>query len=225
MATTTSKSQDLVHIDAGRATLDGYLRVPKRAEGLVLFAQSSSSEHRVHDQYVAETLFDAGLATLRFDLLTEEEQDRDHITRDMHLNIDLLSQRLSAATKWVLKQSETKALNIGYFAFGAGAAATLITVVNYADAVHAVVAYGGRPDLAQSVLVDVRSPTLLIVGEDDAPVIDLNRAALEQLRAEKKLEVVSGAGHEMMEPGTFEEMVRLACTWFQRHLTSSGETS
>jgi putative phosphoribosyl transferase len=84
--------------------------------------------------------------------------------------------------------------------------------------VGAVVSRGGRPDLAGAALTHVRAPTLLIVGEDDTQVIELNRAALVQLRCEKQLVIVPGATHLFEEPGALDEVARLARNWLQRHL-------
>ena len=77
---------------------------------------------------------------------------------------------------------------------------------------------GGRPDLAGPALMRVRAPTLLVVGGNDVQVIELNRAALAQLRSEKQLVIVPGATHLFEEPGALDEVARLARDWFQRHL-------
>ena len=86
------------------------------------------------------------------------------------------------------------------------------------DVVGAVVSRGGRPDLAGPALERVKAPTLLIVGGNDSPVIELNWTALAQLRCEKQLVIIPGATHLFEEPGALDEVARLAREWFKRHL-------
>ena len=166
---------------------------------------------------MAEVLQEAGLATLLFDLLTEEE-DTVYETR---FDIGLLTERLKIATKWLNDQETTRALKIGYFGASTGAAAALESAADSGTAVGAVVSRGGRPDLAMEHLPSVSAPTLLIVGGDDEEVIGMNESALEKLSAEKKLEIVPGATHLFEEPGALEEVSRLATDWFKKHLVSS----
>lgn len=204
-----------VRIPADGVTLEGALAVPAEAEGVVLFAHGSgSSRHSPRNNYVARVLRNAGVGTLLFDLLTEKE-DRIYETR---FDIDLLTRRLIAATFWFLKQSEYRGLAVGYFGSSTGAASALQAAGALGPAVGAVVSRGGRPDLAGRALPHVQSPTLLIVGGDDLPVIRLNRQAYDQMKAEKELKIIPGATHLFEEPGTLEEVARLAANWFQRHL-------
>jgi putative phosphoribosyl transferase len=134
-------------------------------------------------------------------------------------DIDLLADRLLAATEWLQQQPETRMLRIGYFGASTGAGAALQAAARAPEAVGAIVSRGGRPDLAGAYLSRVRTPTLLIVGGWDAPVIGMNEAALAQLRCLKELVIVPGATHLFEEPGTLEEVAHLARQWFQRHLT------
>jgi dienelactone hydrolase len=172
---------------------------------------------------VAQVLVQGGLATLLIDLLTQEEEEMDRWTQRYRFDIDLLTDRLIGATDWLSESPVTRSLTIGYFGSSTGAAAALRAAAQRPEAVQAVVSRGGRPDLATTALSQVKAPTLLIVGGDDLVVIDLNQRALKQLSAEKKLEIVPGASHLFEEPGTLEEVARLACNWFQRHLTSTSE--
>lgn len=207
--------EELVEIAVDSVVLQGALAVPAGAEAIVLFAHGSgSSRHSPRNNFVARVLREAGLGTLLFDLLTAEE-DADYETR---FDIDRLTRRLEAATRWLADLPQTRDLAIGYFGASTGAAAALKAAVALGPAVGAVVSRGGRPDLAWPALERVRAPTLLIVGGLDNVVIELNRRAYEQMRAEKELIVLPGATHLFEEPGALEEVARLASGWFTRHL-------
>src|SRR5689334_2297627 len=201
------------------ATLEGNLIIPKAAEGIVVFAHGSgSSRHSPRNQYVAEVLNNAGLATLLTDLLTKEEDEVDIKTREYRFNIDLLSKRLVAVTDWIKQNPETQDLFVGYFGASTGAAAALVAAAERSNIISAIVSRGGRPDLAGSdALQNVQAPTLFIVGEKDAQVIDMNNSAMNQLQKveRKKVKIVPGATHLFEEPGTLEEVARLARGWFQ----------
>jgi pimeloyl-ACP methyl ester carboxylesterase len=163
---------------------------------------------------------------LLFDLLTAEEEVTDRLTAHLRFDIGLLARRLVATTDWVTQNPETQFLRIGYFGASTGAAAALIAAVERPEAVGAIVSRGGRPDLAGRALAYVRTPTLLIVGGDDEPVILLNREAMAELRsATKKMVIVPGATHLFEEPGTLEEVARLAGEWFVQYLTKMGNPS
>ena len=208
-----------VRLPAGAATLKGNLGIPKDARGVVLFAHGSGSgRHSPRNRYVAEVLREAGLATLLVDLLTPEEEEVDLRTRHLRFDIGLLADRLAAATDWVIENSSTQNLRVGYFGASTGAGAALVAAAELPRQVGAIVSRGGRPDLAGEALPRVTAPTLLIIGGEDELVIGMNREAMEQLRAEKKLEVVPGATHLFEEPGKLEEVARLAAGWFVQHL-------
>ncbi len=207
-----------VQIPAGRVTLPGDLNLPTTARGIVVFAHGSgSSRQSPRNRYVANVLNQAGLATLLFDLLTGDEEALDIRTAALRFNIELLGQRLLQATHWLAEQQATQ-LKIGYFGASTGAAAALVAAAEAPHRVAAVVSRGGRPDLAGPALPRVHAPTLLIVGGRDLTVLDLNRQALDQLRGEKRLEIVPGATHLFEEPGTLEQVARLAREWFDLHL-------
>ena len=209
----------LVRVAAGAVTLEGNLSLPKGAGGIVLFAHGSgSSRHSPRNRYVARLLNQAKLATLLVDLLTSDEEAIDMRTAHLRFDIGLLAQRLVAVTDWLTQYPDTRQLRVGYFGASTGAAAALVAAAERPDVVGAVVSRGGRPDLAGHALARVRAPTLLIVGGNDFPVIDLNRAALAQLRCEKQLVIVPGATHLFEEPGALDEVARLAREWFERHL-------
>jgi predicted alpha/beta-hydrolase family hydrolase len=209
-----------IQIPVGRTNLAGELKIPNGAEGVVLFAHGSgSSRHSPRNQYVAKTLREAGLGTLLFDLLTREEEIAEAYTRHLRFNIGLLASRLVAAAQWVMREY-AQGIAIGFFGASTGAGAALVAAAELGESVGAVVSRGGRPDLAGEALRRVTAPTLLIVGERDEPVIELNQQAFAQLGSEKELRIVPRATHLFEEPGTLEEVARLAADWFLKHLRS-----
>jgi dienelactone hydrolase len=209
----------LVRIEAGSVLLEGNLSLPEGARGIVLFAHGSgSSRLSPRNRHVAKLLNQARLATLLVDLLSPEEEAVDLRTAQLRFNIGLLAERLVGITDWLVKEPDTQPLRIGYFGASTGAAAALVAVAERPKMVRAVVSRGGRPDLAGPALAHVEAPTLLIVGGNDLLVIELNRAALAQLRSEKRLVIVPGATHLFEEPGALDEVARLAREWFERYL-------
>jgi dienelactone hydrolase len=155
---------------------------------------------------------------LLLDLLTESEEVEDALRGHLRFNIRLLADRLIMATDWILRNSSTARLPIGYFGASTGAGAALVAAAERTDSVFAVVSRGGRPDLAVEALHHVKAPTLLIVGGNESPVIDMNRRAMRELREAKRLEIVPGATHLFEEPGALEEVAKLAADWYLRHL-------
>jgi putative phosphoribosyl transferase len=197
----------------------GDLTLPINARGVVIFAHGSgSSRLSSRNRFVAGVLQRSKLATLLLDLLTAEEEQIDLRTRRLRFDIELLATRLVEVTKWLAEHSEVGRLPLGYFGASTGAAAALIAAAQLPHSIRAVVSRGGRPDLAGPALPKVKAPTLLIVGGDDYPVIDLNKKALNELQCEKRLEIVPGATHLFEEPGTLEQVAGLATNWFENHL-------
>jgi len=214
-----SVEEGYIRIPAGRVVLEGNLLIPAQSTGLVVFAHGSgSSRHSSRNQYVARVLRDSGLATLLFDLLTMDEEAEDLITGRLRFDIDLLAQRLVGTTDWLQSNQATSHLRLGYFGASTGAAAALVAAAERGDIVRAVVSRGGRPDLAEPFLDRVKTPTLLIVGGQDFPVIDMNRKALANLSIEKKLVIVPGATHLFEEAGALEQVAKLASDWFGKYL-------
>ncbi len=204
-----------VTVKAGEAGLHGLLGVPEKAEGVVLFAHGSGSGRlSPRNTFVAHTLQEGGLATLLLDLLEEEEAgDRRKV-----FDIDLLAERVLIVTDWLTKDPRTRGMKVGYFGASTGAGAALQAAARSPTSVAAVVSRGGRPDLASDYLSKVTAPTLLIVGGNDAPVIQMNQEALALLACPKELVIMPGASHLFEEPGTLEQVADLARRWFQRHL-------
>jgi pimeloyl-ACP methyl ester carboxylesterase len=218
----TARSR-IEQIPSGQITLEGELNVPVGATGVVLFAHGSgSSRHSTRNQFVARTIREAGIGTLLFDLLTQEEEAVDVRTRHLRFDIGLLADRLVDATNWLKRKADTSHLKVGYFGASTGAAAALVAAAELGEEIGAVVSRGGRPDLAGDALPRVKSPTLLIVGGFDYPVIGMNEDAYRQLRCEKELKIIPGATHLFEEPGTLEQAASLAADWFQRYLVTEG---
>ena len=207
--------EQAVQISEGGLQLPGDLRLPPSATGLVIFAHGSgSSRLSPRNMQVAAALNGARLATLLFDLLTEDEaSDRDNV-----FDIDLLSERLVAATRWAQREPALQGLPIGYFGASTGAAAALCAAADLGGDIRAVVSRGGRPDLAEHRLGQVTAPTLLIVGGEDRVVLELNEAAAASLRCPHRLEIVPGATHLFEEPGALERVADLASRWFSKQL-------
>jgi putative phosphoribosyl transferase len=208
----------VLNIDAGE--LGGTIGLPAGAHGLVIFAHGSGSgRHSPRNRFVASSLNERGFATLLMDLLTPDEEEIDTTTASLRFDIALLARRVALATDWCEKQPKVAQLPIGYFGASTGAAAALLAAASRDD-VRAIVSRGGRPDLAGPALGDVRAPTLLIVGERDPVVTDLNRSAASQMHAPCEIAIVPGAGHLFEQPGTLEQVSRLAQEWFLRYLTA-----
>ncbi len=208
-----------VQIAAGPATLQGDWCLPGGASGLVLFVHGSgSSRLSPRNRQVARTLNESGIGTVLFDLLTPDEEARDAETGELRFDIGFLACRLTAAIRWVTQQPEGRRLRIGLFGSSTGGAAALVAAAELSSTVNAVVSRGGRPDLAGEALPQIEAPTLLIVGEYDDEVLRLNKQAFARLRCPKELAVIPQATHLFEEPGTLEEVARLATDWFHRHL-------
>jgi putative phosphoribosyl transferase len=213
--------QHPLRIPAGLVTIDADLSLPTDASGLVLFAHGSgSSRFSPRNRFVAAVLGKAGLASVLADLLTPEEEAIDERTRHLRFDIELLAQRLVAATDWLGQPGANRLPNlpIGYFGASTGAGAALVAASERPEVVRAVVSRGGRPDLAGDALSGVRAPTLLIVGGNDVPVIGMNERAAAQITAETQLIIVPGATHLFEEPGTLDIVAARAQEWFLQHL-------
>jgi pimeloyl-ACP methyl ester carboxylesterase len=218
-------NEQSIQISISSVSLSGDLDIPDGTQGVVLFAHGSGSgRHSPRNRYVAKVLQEAGVGTLLFDLLTEDEELIDEQTRHLRFDIGLLADRLVGATDWLLQRfdasnSDDILPSIGYFGASTGAAAAVVAAAKRADIVKAVVSRGGRPDLAgDEYLNQVRAPTLLLVGGNDGPVIGLNQEAYDKLKLlkedEKRLTIVPGATHLFEEPGKLEQVAQLASEWF-----------
>ena len=209
-----------IRIPADGLLLDGDLQVPQGANGLVIFTHGSgSNRNSPRNRLVAQAMHAKGLATLLFDLLSEDE------ARDVSARFDIpkLTARLDAATRWAMLDSRTKALPIGLFGASTGAAASLVLAARYPMVIKAVVSRGGRPDLAgRGALARVQAPTLLIVGGADHEVIALNRSALLVLTCTAELVLVPNATHLFEEEGAIERVAALATSWFAQWLPDQG---
>jgi len=211
--------EESVRIPAAGVELDAEVVVPQPAQGVVLFAHGSGSgRHSPRNTYVAGGLQDSGLATILVDLLTPIEERADAATARLRFDIGLLADRLTALCDWLVAHEVTAGLPIGLFGASTGAAAALVAAAARPDSVSAIVSRGGRPDLAGPALGSVHQPTLLIAGERDPVVLDLNRRAIRRLAGEADLAVVPNATHLFEEPGTLEQVAELTRDWFVRYL-------
>ena len=215
----TVKVSTLESIPAGAVQVEGMLELPANVQSIVLFAHGSgSSRHSKRNTYVALVLQKNGIGTLLMNLLTPEE-DAFYPNR---FDIPLLTHRLLAATSWIKNDPRTSHLPIGYFGASTGAAAALQAAA-YSDEIGAVVSRGGRPDMAgRSVLENVKTPTLLIVGGFDEEVIALNKEAYSFMRCPKEIAVIPGATHLFTEPGSLEEVAKQAAAWFEKYLQDAN---
>jgi putative phosphoribosyl transferase len=221
-----NRQEQFIQIPIGSVSLSGDLTVVDRSPGIVLFAHGSGSgRHSRRNRYVAKVLQETGLGTLLFDLLTQEEEVIDERTRHLRFDIELLTNRLVAVTDWLVQNgAASDKLNIAYFGASTGAAAALSAAAKRVDIIKAVVSRGGRPDLAEPFLDQVKAPTLLIVGGYDTPVIQMNQDAFDKLqqlsaqKGEKELIIIPEATHLFEEPGKLEQVAQLASTWFARFL-------
>jgi putative phosphoribosyl transferase len=202
------------------------LSIPHDQKGIVLFVHGSgSSRHSTRNRYVARAFQAHGIATLLFDLLTNEEELFDRTTAEFRFNIELLTRRLVGVTQWIARNPNVQTLPIGYFGASTGAAAALAAAAQLSGLISAIVSRGGRPDLAGSALGIVRAPVLLIAGGNDEMVIGLNRQAISRLASrDKHLVIVPGATHLFEEAGALEKVAQLATEWFA-HIFASRRPS
>jgi putative phosphoribosyl transferase len=209
------ESPQEITIRSGRVRLEGHLGIPLSPLGMVVFAHGSGSgRFSPRNNFVARYLQLGRVATLLIDLLTPDEaEDRRKV-----FDIDLLADRVLLAKAWLEQDDRTKGMGIGYFGASTGAGAALQAAARNPSSIQAVVSRGGRPDLAETYLPSVTAPTMLIVGGDDEPVIEMNRAAYRRLACPKRLVIVPGATHLFEEPGTLEQVAEHALIWFQQHV-------
>jgi putative phosphoribosyl transferase len=216
-----SEGERVVSVPAGGVLLEGNLRMPAAAAGIVAFAHGSgSSRHSPRNRFVADALHRSGLGTLLVDLLTPDEESVDLRTRQLRFDIGMLADRLVGVADWLRGERETASLQVGFFGSSTGGGAALVAAAERPEVVGAVVSRGGRPDLAGPALPRVRAPTLLIVGGGDRAVIGMNEDAMGRMTAPVEMKIVEGASHLFEEPGKLEEVARLAADWFLRHLAS-----
>jgi dienelactone hydrolase len=208
-----------VQVPIDGQSLSGDLRIPPQSVGLVLFAHGSgSSRHSPRNQFVARSLERRNLATLLIDLLTPQEEAVDDRTARYRFDIPMLAGRLVTIVDWLRRQPQTVSLPIGLFGASTGGGAALMAAAERPREIAAVVSRGGRPDLAGASLASALAPTLLIVGERDAPVVEMNRDAMTRMGGGVVLQIVPGATHLFEEPGALERVAELAGSWFVRHL-------
>ena len=212
-------SEERIPVERGTKFIAGDLTVPDHVRGSIIFAHGSGSgRFSPRNRYVARVLNDAAYATLLADLLTPSEEAVDARTASLRFDVEMLAERLADAAQWMLAPNRLRELPVGYFGASTGAAAALIAAARRPERIRAVVSRGGRPDLAGAALASVRAPTLLIVGENDPVVIDLNRVAAKRMTVEVAFEIVPHATHLFEEAGALERVADLARQWFDEHV-------
>jgi putative phosphoribosyl transferase len=208
-----------VMVASPEVTLQAVLAVPTGARSIVLFAHGAGgNRHSFRSQYVAQKLQNAGFATLLMDLLTDHETRIDACTARLRFDVPLLAGRIESVTGWVLSQEGLRNLDIGYFGADTGAAASLVAAIQRPEAVRAVVGQGARPDLALSVLPEVKPPIQFIVGGNDPIVLEITREACKRVTTEHSMVVIPGASHRFEEAGKLDTVARRAQRWFARHM-------
>lgn len=215
-----NQKEQLVKITIDSDTIEGDLTIPKDTSGIVLFAHGAgSSRHSKRNNFVADQLQQAGLATLLIDLLTPEEKKIDQQTREIRFDIDRLAKRVTGTVDWLSENNHTKTLQIGVFGSSTGAAGALIAATRRPEKVQTAVSRGGRVDMANDYLHEITVPVLCIVGGRDYQVLSLNRQAIDKMDTETKLEIVEGAGHLFETPGALEEVAQITKDWFLENLS------
>lgn len=221
MKTYPRQFQSTVKIALEDIQLEGFLKIPPKPKGVVIFAHGSgSSRFSPRNQFVADYLYQRNYGTFLFDLLTLQEEREDAVSGIYRFNISFLAERLVHVTHWLLNKlaEENLSIPVGLFGASTGAAAALVASLGFtAGEIAAIVSRGGRPDLANDALHKVKTPTLLIVGSADLVVFALNREAFTDIRAPKEFHVVKGATHLFEEPGALEEVARKSAEWFERN--------
>ncbi len=213
MHNTTDSKEITIKTDS--VNLSGILVVPEYAKGIIIFVHGSgSSRYSPRNQQVAKILQEKGFATLLFDLLSPEE-DKIYGNR---FDINLLTGRLIEVSSWIMQSPQTTGLAIGFFGASTGAASALKAAALLGPVIKAVVSRGGRPDLAMPFLEKVNAATLLVIGERDKLVLQLNDQAYQNLFGIKKMELIPNATHLFPEEGKLEEVAELAAEWFQKYL-------
>ncbi|WP_243694608.1 dienelactone hydrolase family protein [Flavobacterium psychrotolerans] len=212
---TNTMNRTEIDIPLASVTLRGELVIPENAKGIVIFSHGSgSSRFSPRNRYVATLIQEHGMGTLLFDLLTEKEDE----IYENRFDIDLLVERLIESTEWLLNYKQTKGMPIGYFGASTGAASALRAAAHFGKTIKAVVSRGGRPDLALDELPIVTAPTLLLVGQLDEAVIEMNKIAYDRLGTIKEIKIIDGATHLFEEPGKLFEVAKLAILWYERYL-------
>lgn len=200
-----------VTIPVGETVLHGQLELPVPAHGLVIFVDADIGRRPSEgEQRVAAFFREAELGTLRLEWFTPTERALT--------NPHELVRRLRAVTQWARLQPETAELLIGYFASGTGAAAAMSAASAEGAGIAALVTRAGRVELASPLLPRLQTPTLLIAGSNDREVLAANLEAWAQLRGERSLEIIPGAGRLFEEPGALANVAALATRWFGEHL-------
>ena len=208
-----------VLIPLGDSELQGHLSIPDGAQSIIVLAEGNGSGLiNAADSFLTQEAVHFGFATLQVDLYTRKELADDSQCGFLRFAVKRLNERLSGTVDWLFHQPATQHMAVGLMGASTGAAAALMTAAGRPETIGAVVCRGGRPDLAGALLQFVHAPTLLIVGENDHLVADLNREVMDRLPLKRQMMVVPGAGHQFEEPGALEQVASASNQWFLDHL-------
>ena len=211
--------------------IEGNLVIPDNPIGIVVFAHGSgSSKSSKRNQLVSEKLNKNNIATLLFDLLSDQEQEFDTQLENLiykipgavlnKFNVSLLTKRLSMATDWVLSNPHTEKLQLSYFASSTGGAAALMASCLYN--IVSIVIRSGRTDLVENQFLEqIVSPCLFVVGSREKSVVKISKETMKKMRnsKEKKLRIIEGASHLFEEEGTMQSVAEVATQWVTRNFT------
>ena len=212
-------------IPLGDSELRGHLSIPDGAQSIIVLAEGNGSALiNAADSFLTQEAVHVGFAALQIDLYTRKELADDSQCGFLRFAIKRLNERLSGTVDWLFHQPATQHMAVGLMGSSTGAAAALMTAAGRPETIGAVVCRGGRPDLAGDLLQFVHAPTLLIVGENDHLVADLNREVIDRLPLKRQMIVVPGAGHQFEEPGALEQVASASNQWFLDHLILNRAT-
>ncbi|MGA8535857.1 MAG: alpha/beta family hydrolase [Thermoplasmata archaeon] len=209
-----------VRIAADTVWLDADHVPSHPGKGTVIFAHGSGSGRKSpRNRQVAVELSNRGLGTLLLDLLAESEARVDALTAEYRFNIPLLTERLLAATNWLVARPGVEEAKLGYFGASTGGAVAMMAAARRVEVVGAIVLRGALSDLGDSVAAGIRCPTLILVGELDDHIQRANESTMRLLKCEKELAIIPGASHLFEEPGALERVAERTADWFDRYLS------
>ena len=205
------------------AALRGIVMLPHSATGVVVFVHGSGSDAgSPRDELVATSLAEVGIASVRFDLLTEFER-----YRKLEIDSRAMVDRLSGAIAWVRRQVDLRGLPLGLNGANSGIIGVLALAAEPGADIVAIVSRGGRPDELATSIHDVITPALFIVGGADESILEANRATALLIDAPSEISVIPGASHRFVEPGALEMVADITRDWFfswmvRKHESGAG---
>ena len=193
---------------------EGMLFLPGDPKAMVLFAHGSGSgKNSSRNNFIASFLQNHEIASFLFDLTTPSERDSDYF------DVTDFGKRLFSLADTIKKDNFLASLPLFYFGCSTGAAVVVEASIRDPELVHGIICRGGRVDLTIHLASKVTSPVLLIVGEKDTEVKEINLQFFLNLETTKTFEIISGAGHLFDEPGKLEEVAEITVNWLNAKLS------